>query len=89
MGKIKQQKMPPVGQLRGRTLGRILIKMGVLDRDKVHECLKIQGQRGGKVQIGQIFLELGLVDGGQLQMALAAQRGMEHISLDALTFLPT
>jgi len=76
--------MPPVGQLRGRTLGRILIKMGVLDRDKVHKCLKIQGQRGGKVQIGQIFLELGLVDEGQLQMALAAQRGMEHISLDGI-----
>ena len=78
------QKMPPVEQLRGRTLGRILIKMGVLDRDKVHECLKVQGQRGGKVQIGQIFLELGLVDEGQLQMALAAQRGMEHISLDGI-----
>jgi len=84
MGKMQQQKMPPVGQLRGRTLGRILIKMGVLDRDKVHKCLKIQGQRGGKVQIGQIFLELGLVDEGQLQMALAAQRGMEHISLDGI-----
>jgi type IV pilus assembly protein PilB len=85
MGKMQTtQKMPPVEQLRGRTLGRILIKMGVLDRDKVHECLKIQGQRGGKVQIGQIFLELGLVDEGQLQMALAAQRGMEHISLDGI-----
>ena len=84
MGKMQPQKMPPVGQLRGRTLGRILIKMGILDRDKVHECLKIQGQRGGKVKIGQIFLELGLVDGGQLQMALAAQRGMEYISLDGI-----
>jgi type IV pilus assembly protein PilB len=85
MGKMETaQKMPPVEQLRGRTLGRILIKMGVLDRDKVHECLKIQGQRGGKVQIGQIFLELGLVEEGQLQRALAAQRGMEYISLDGI-----
>jgi type IV pilus assembly protein PilB len=85
MGKMQTaQKMPPIEQLRGRTLGRILIKMGVLSRDKVHECLKIQGQRGGKVQIGQIFLELGLVDEAQLQMALAAQRGMEHVSLDGI-----
>ncbi|HCO94284.1 MAG TPA: pilus assembly protein PilB, partial [Phycisphaerales bacterium] len=85
MGKIQTaQKMPPIEQLRGRTLGRILIKMGVLSRDKVHECLKIQGQRGGGVQIGQIFLELGLVDEAQLQMALAAQRGMEHVSLDGI-----
>jgi type IV pilus assembly protein PilB len=58
--------------------------MGILSREKVHECLKIQSQRQGKVQIGQIFLELGLVDDGQLQMALAAQRGMEYVSLDGL-----
>jgi type IV pilus assembly protein PilB len=78
------EKMPPVEELRGRTLGRILIKMGILSRDKVHECLKIQGQRQGKVQIGQIFLELGLVDEGKLQLALAAQRGMEYVNLDGL-----
>ena len=84
MGKMETaEKMPPVEQLRGRTLGRILIKMGILSREKVHECLKIQGQRSG-VQIGQIFLELGLVDEGQLQMALAAQRGMGYVSLDGL-----
>jgi len=58
--------------------------MGVLDRDKVHECLKIQGQRGGGVQIGQIFIELGLVEEAQLQMALAAQRGMEYMNLDGI-----
>ncbi|MHC4204708.1 MAG: GspE/PulE family protein [Planctomycetota bacterium] len=80
----KTEKMPPIEQLRGRTLGRILIKMGILSRDKVHECLKIQSQRLEKVQIGQIFLELGLVDDGQLQMALAAQRGMEYVSLDGV-----
>ena len=85
MGKLKTiEKMPPVEQLKGRTLGRILIKMGVLSRDKVHECLKVQGQRQGKVQIGQIFRELGLVDEGQLQMALAAQRGMEYVNLEGL-----
>jgi len=84
MGKMEMaEKMPPVEQLRGRTLGRILIKMGVLSREKVHECLKIQSQRSG-VQIGQIFLELGLVDDSQLQMALAAQRGMGYVSLDGL-----
>ncbi len=88
MGKMKEaQKLPPVEQLRGRTLGRILIKMGVLSRNQVHECLKIQGQRQG-VQIGQIFLELGLVDDFQLQMALAAQRGMEYVSLDGIDIPP-
>ncbi len=76
--------MPPIEQLRSRTLGRILIKMGVLSREQVHECLKIQGQRQGKIQIGEILLELGLVGEDQLRMALAAQRGMEYVSIDNL-----
>jgi len=80
--------MPPVEQLRGRTLGRILIKMGILNREKVHECIKVQQQRHGEVQIGQIFLELGLVDEKQLQLALAAQRGMEYINLNDFDISP-
>ena len=76
--------LPPIEQLRSRTLGRILIKMGLLTREKVHECLKIQKQRQGTVKIGQIFLELGLVDEDQLHIALAAQRGMEYIDLQQI-----
>ena len=83
MEKVKTGRtLPPTEQLRNRTLGRILTKMGILTRDKVHECLKIQKQRHGTVQIGQIFLELGLIDENQLQIALAAQRGMEYVKLD-------
>ena len=48
----------PIEQLRGRTIGRILIKMGLLTREKVHHCLAVQKKRGGKILIGQIFLEL-------------------------------
>ncbi len=84
MGKKPFDKLPPVEQLRGRPLGRILMKMGLLSREKVHECLEIQKQRGGSVRIGQIFLELGLVDEAQLQVALAAKRGMEYTSIDGL-----
>ncbi len=82
MAKIgTSQKLPPIEQLRSRTLGRILIKMGVLTREKVHECLIMQKQRHGSIQIGQIFLELGLIGEKQLQIALAAQRGMEYVNL--------
>ncbi len=85
MGKSKAiEKLPPVEQLRGRPLGRILMKMGILSREKVHECLEIQKKRGGDVRIGQIFLELGLVEETQLQVALAAKRGMEYISIDGI-----
>ena len=82
------KNLPPIEQLRSRTLGRVLIKMGVLTREKVHECLEIQKQRHGKVRIGEIFVELGLVDQEQLQMALAAQRGMEYMDLSEATILP-
>ncbi len=89
MAKIEaSQKLPPIEQLRSRTLGRILIKMGVLTRERVHECLKIQKQRHGTIRIGQIFLELGLVDEKQLQIALAAQRGMEYVNLDNIDIPP-
>ena len=81
--------MPPIEQLKGRTIGRILIKMGVLSREQVHECLKIQSKRQGKVQIGQILIELGLVDEEQLRMALAAQRGMEYVNIDNIDILPS
>ncbi len=77
-------KLPPIEQLRSRTLGRVLIKMGVLTREKVHQCLNIQKQRrehDQKISVGQIFLELGLIDEKQLRIALAAQRGMEYVSL--------
>ncbi len=89
MGKSKTVlTLPPVEQLRGRPLGRILMKMGVLSRDKVHECLEIQKKRGGGVKIGQIFLELGLVDETQLQAALGAKRGIEYMSIEGLTVPP-
>lgn len=89
MGKTKTAtKLPPVEQLRGRPLGRILMKMGVLSRDKVHECLNIQKQRGGTVRIGEILLELGLVDETQLQVALAAKRGMEYTTVDGISVAP-
>lgn len=78
------EKLPPVEQLRGRPIGRILMKMGLLSREKVHECLEVQKKRGGGIRLGQILVELGLVDEAKLQIALAAQRGIEYISIDGL-----
>ena len=76
--------MPPIEQLRGRTLGRILIKMGVISREQVHKCLKMQSERQGKEKIGEILKGENLVSEDQLRMALAAQRGMEYMSIDGL-----
>ncbi|MBE0536351.1 MAG: Flp pilus assembly complex ATPase component TadA [Phycisphaerae bacterium] len=76
--------MPSANQFKGRQLGRILIKMGLLTRDKVHECLEVQEKRGGGVKLGQICIEKGLITKKNLLNALAGQRGMECVELDSL-----
>jgi type IV pilus assembly protein PilB len=77
------EKIPPLDQLKGRTIGRILNKMGVLTREQVHHCLGVQKQRGGGIKLGEIFVELGLVTKRQIAIALAGQRGMEYVDLNA------
>lgn len=74
----------PVQELKGRTLGRILIKMGLVTREKVHDALRIQKERSGKVKIGQIFIEQGQIKEKDLNIALAGQRGMEFVEIDGL-----
>ncbi|MBN2512815.1 MAG: Flp pilus assembly complex ATPase component TadA [Sedimentisphaerales bacterium] len=75
-------KIPPVSELKGRTIGRILIKMGLLTREKVHESLKVQQERKGQVKLGEVFLEKGFITQKDLRIALAGQRGMEYVDLE-------
>ena len=86
-------KMPPIEQLRGRPIGRVLMKMGLLTRENVHHCLEVQKQRQQKehknIPIGEIFVELGLVDEKRLHIALAAQRGMEFVNLGEMDVPPS
>ncbi len=78
--------MLPIEQLRGRQLGRILIKMGRLRRSQVHEALDIQKERRGP--IGAILVELGHITEEDLNLALAAQNGMEVVDLAKLDVPP-
>ena len=77
-------RMPPVDQLRDRPLGRVLIKMGRLTREQVHQALAVQNeQRAKKINtpIGQVLVEMGLITQKDLNIALAAQRGYEVVDL--------
>ncbi|MCH7839893.1 MAG: Flp pilus assembly complex ATPase component TadA [Planctomycetes bacterium] len=78
--------MPPIEQLRGRPLGRILIKMGKLRRAQVHEALDIQKEKRGPV--GSILVELGYITEEDLNIALAAQSGMGMVDLTKLDIGP-
>ena len=70
-----------VQDLRGRPLGRVLVKMGKVTRDQVHEALEIQRAQGGPV--GQILVDLGHIDEKTKSIALAHQVGMEYIDLSS------
>ncbi len=78
----RKRKMPGIEQLRGRQLGRILIKMGKLRRAQVHEALEIQKAQKGPV--GAILVELGYIADEDLKIALAAQSGMVTIDLSQI-----
>ncbi len=71
--------MPPIAQLRGRPIGRILIKMGKVTRAQVSEGLEIQKKKRGP--LGQLLIEMGYVEEADVNRALAAQVGMESITL--------
>jgi type IV pilus assembly protein PilB len=76
------EKFPKIGELKGRPLGRVLVKMGYVTRDQVHEALEIQRAQGGP--IGGILVDLGYIDKQTLTLALAFQAGMEYVELESV-----
>ena len=69
-------------QLKGRPLGRILVAMGRITRDQVHEALDVQRGKGGP--LGQILVDLGYIDEKARSLALAYQAGMESVDLGSI-----
>ncbi|MBI1826725.1 MAG: Flp pilus assembly complex ATPase component TadA [Planctomycetes bacterium] len=78
--------MPPVEQLRGRQLGRVLIKMNKLRRQQLDEALEIQKQRRGP--LGSILVELGHISEDELNIALASQAGIGTVDLSKQDIAP-
>jgi PncC family amidohydrolase len=70
---------PPLDQLQGRPLGRVLTKMGKITREQVVEALNKQKLRGGP--IGQILIASGAISEVDLHVALAAQKGQKSDQL--------
>jgi type IV pilus assembly protein PilB len=80
----KIMKMPPIDQLKSRPLGRVLIKMGRLTREQVHQGLDVQKDqrlKGVNTPIGQILVDMGLISDKDRNLALAAQMGYEMYEL--------
>ncbi len=72
-------------ELKGRRFGRILVKLGKLTRDEVHEALSIQKKRaakGERTKVGAILVELGKITEQDILEVLTGQIGLEFIKLD-------
>jgi len=69
-------------ELKGRRLGRVLVKLGKVTRDQVHEALDLQKQQ--RRPIGQLLVELGYVEQEDVNQALAAQAGMQTLDLEQM-----
>ena len=73
-------------QLKGRRFGRVLTKLGKITRDQVHEALRVQRARkdkGDRDLIGQILIELGLIDEFDVLEALSGQAGMRFVRFES------
>ncbi|MCP4838030.1 MAG: Flp pilus assembly complex ATPase component [Planctomycetes bacterium] len=71
--------------MKGRRFGRILVKLGKLTRDEVHEALAIQKrrvQKGERTKVGEILLELDKITEQDILQVLAGQIGLEFVELD-------
>ena len=74
-------EMPPVDKLRGRPLGRVLIKMGKLTREQVAKAQSMQKSSKTAVPLGQVLINLGYITKEELNLALAFQLGMPYIEV--------
>jgi type IV pilus assembly protein PilB len=77
-------EIPPISQLKGRPLGRVLIKMGKLTRDKVQQALALQKESKTAVPLGQVLINLGHITEKDLNLAQAFQLGMPYININGI-----
>ena len=61
-------------KLKGRPLGRVLVRMGAATHEQIHQALDVQVRSGGL--IGEILVSLDYIDRSALDTALAYQAGV-------------
>ena len=76
--KSKKKKLV-LSQLKGRRFGRVLTKLGKVTREQVHESLavqKIARKKGDQKKLGEIMLQMGIIQEEDVLQALAGQAGL-------------
>jgi len=83
--KSKPKNVDP-SQLKGRRFGRVLTKLGKVNRDQVHEALSVQKvtrKKGDNKKIGEIMVEMDLISNSDILIALSGQAGLAFKELDS------
>jgi len=66
-----------LSELRGRPIGRVLLKLGKLSREQIIEALTQQKRHSPPKLLGAVLVALGYVTESDVETACAAQRGDE------------
>jgi len=86
--KSKPKNVDP-SQLKGRRFGRVLTKLGKVNRDQVHEALSVQKvtrKKGDNKKIGEIMVEMDLISNSDILIALSGQAGLAFKELESDSF---
>ena len=75
-----------VQELKGRRFGRALTKLGKVTREQVHQGLELQKTTSKGKKLGDILVEMGLIQPVDVLMTLAGMAGMKFVSLKGRTF---
>ena len=75
-----------IQELKGRRFGRALTKLGKVTREQVHQGLELQKTTSKGKKLGDILVEMGLIQPVDVLMTLAGMAGMKFVSLKGRTF---
>ncbi len=79
---MSTDQMPAISELKGRPIGRVLRKMRRINKQQLQDAMNKRKEDGAGGPIGAVLVEMGFVTQDELNMALAAQMGMETINIE-------
>jgi len=85
---LKVVNSVPASELKGRPVGRALVKLGKLTREEYHVGLSAQKSTHAGKRLGEILVELGKVSQLDVQVALAGNYGFDFVDLAGVELPP-
>lgn len=79
--------MTPIKRVRAR-IGQLLLQKGLITSEQLQEALSLQRSRERDKHLGQILVEFGYVNRGELYAALAIQSGYPYINIACCAIKP-